>query len=66
MVAAGAVVRPGFVVPSGKLVAGVPAKIVRDLTKKEISEFEITAEKYIDYTKATLESLKNMNIESSR
>ena len=66
MVAAGAVVRPGFVVPSGKLAAGVPAKIVRDLTKEEIAEFEITAEKYIDYTKTTIESLNKMEIESSR
>jgi carbonic anhydrase/acetyltransferase-like protein (isoleucine patch superfamily) len=65
MVAAGAVVPPGFVIPSGKLAAGVPAKIVRDLTKKEIAEFEITAEKYIDYTKTTIESLKKMEIESS-
>jgi carbonic anhydrase/acetyltransferase-like protein (isoleucine patch superfamily) len=60
MVAAGAVVAPGFVVPSRKLVAGVPAKIVRDLTKREIDEFEITAQKYIDYTKTTIESLNNM------
>ncbi len=66
MVAAGAVVRPGFVVSSGKLAAGVPAKIVRDLTKEEIAEFEITAEKYINYTKTTLESLNNLRIESSR
>jgi carbonic anhydrase/acetyltransferase-like protein (isoleucine patch superfamily) len=66
MVAAGAVVRPGFVVPSGKLAAGVPAKIVRDLTKEEIAEFEITAEKYLNYTKATQESLNKMKINSSR
>jgi len=66
MVAAGAVVAPGFVVPSRKLVAGVPAKIVRDLTKREIADFELTAEKYIDYTKSTIESLNKMDIESSR
>ncbi len=66
MIAAGAVVRPGFVVPSYKLAAGVPAKIIRDLTKEEIAEFEITAEKYIDYTKITIESLNKMEIESSR
>jgi len=66
MVASGAVVTPGFIVPSRKLVAGVPAKIVRDLTKREISEFEITAQKYIDYTKTTIESLNKMEIESSR
>lgn len=63
MVAAGAVVPPGFVVPSYKLVAGVPAKIVRDLTKSEIDDFEITAQKYIRYTKTTIESLNKMERE---
>ena len=65
MVASGAVVTPGFIVPSRKLVAGVPAKIVRDLTKREIAEFEITAQKYIDYTKTTIESLNKIEVESS-
>ena len=35
IVAAGAVVREGFRVPSGTLVAGVPAKIIRELTDEE-------------------------------
>ncbi|MCE2504150.1 MAG: gamma carbonic anhydrase family protein [Chlorobi bacterium] len=35
MVAAGTVVREGFRVPSGTLVAGVPGKIVRELTEDE-------------------------------
>ncbi len=61
MVAAGAVVRPGFIVPSGKLVAGVPAKIVRDLTKEEIDEFELSAARYIQYTKETIESFVKNN-----
>ena len=66
MIAAGAVVRPGFIVPSGKLAAGVPAKIIRDLTKEEVEEFETSAERYVDYTKTTIESLNKMEIESSR
>lgn len=61
MVAAGAVVRPGFIVPSGKLVAGVPAKIVRDLTKEEIDEFELSAARYLQYTKNTIESFVKNN-----
>lgn len=61
MVAAGAVIRPGFVVPSGKLAAGVPAKIVRDLTKEEITEFEISAARYLQYTKNTIESFVKNN-----
>jgi carbonic anhydrase/acetyltransferase-like protein (isoleucine patch superfamily) len=66
MVAAGAVVRPGFIVPSGKLAAGVPAKIIRDLTEEEVEEFETSAERYVDYTNTTIESLNKMEIESSR
>ena len=58
MVAAGAVVRPHFVVPSGKLAAGVPAKIVRDLTDDEMQEFEKSANRYLEYTRLTINSLK--------
>ena len=59
MVAAGAVVRQDFIVPSGKLVAGVPAKIIRELTQDEINEFKKSAERYKEYTKLTLQSLKH-------
>jgi len=61
VVAAGAVVKPNFVVPKGKLVAGVPARIVRDLTDAEIAEFEASAERYKKYSKLTLQSLKMRN-----
>ena len=61
MVAAGAVVTQKFVVPSGKLVAGVPAKIIRDLTKEEIEDFEASAERYKKYAEITIESLKNIS-----
>ncbi len=57
MVAAGALIKPGFVVPSGKLAAGVPAKVIRDLTKEELEEFDKSAERYTDYTKITVDSL---------
>lgn len=46
MVAAGSVVKPNFIVPSGKLVAGVPAKVVRELTQQELDEFEKSALRY--------------------
>ena len=62
IVAAGALVRQNFVVPGGKLVAGVPARIIRDLTKEEIDEFELSALRYKEYTKLTIDSLKNENI----
>ena len=61
MIAAGAVVRPGFVVPTGKLVGGVPAKVIRDLTDEEIDEFEKSAQRYLGYTKTTVESLNDYN-----
>lgn len=57
IVAAGAVVTPNFVVPHGKLVAGVPAKIVRNLTQDEMNEFEDTALRYKKYSDLTLQSL---------
>ena len=59
LVAAGSVVKPNFVVPTGKLAAGVPAKIVRDLTENEMEEFEKSAQRYKKYTEITVESLKN-------
>jgi gamma-carbonic anhydrase len=61
MVAAGAVVTPNFIVPSGKLAAGVPAKIIRDLTDAEINDFEQSAERYKKYMGTTINSLLKMN-----
>lgn len=48
-VAAGALVKEGFVVPERTLVAGVPAKVIRDLTSEEIQDIEQTAKNYIKY-----------------
>lgn len=58
MVAAGALITPGFRVPSGKLAAGVPAKIIRNLTDDEIRDFEESAERYKNYTEITRISLE--------
>ncbi len=49
LIAAGAVVKENFIVPEGVLVAGVPAKIVRDLTLDEISSIKQRAQNYIMY-----------------
>jgi len=57
IVAAGAVVKPGFTVPSEKLAAGVPAKVIRELTDEEMFEFERSAERYKKYTELTLNSI---------
>jgi carbonic anhydrase/acetyltransferase-like protein (isoleucine patch superfamily) len=47
LVAAGAVVREGFRVPAGTLVAGVPAKVIRELTEAERKLFLESAEGYV-------------------
>lgn len=52
MVAAGAVVTPGFVVPHGKLVGGVPARVLRELTDEEIADLAASAGRYVEYARA--------------
>lgn len=49
LVAAGSVLREGFHVPEGVLVAGVPARIVRELTDEERAMIARSAQNYIDY-----------------
>ncbi|MFZ1281403.1 MAG: gamma carbonic anhydrase family protein, partial [Ignavibacteriaceae bacterium] len=61
IVAAGSAVKPNFVVPTGKLVAGVPARIVRDLTEAELVDLEKSAERYMKYTEITVDSLLKMS-----
>jgi carbonic anhydrase/acetyltransferase-like protein (isoleucine patch superfamily) len=47
LVAAGAVVRPGQQVPPGVLVAGVPGRVVRELTDADRATFADTAAGYV-------------------
>ena len=47
IVAAGAVVREGFEVPARTLVAGVPARIVRELSVAELEMLSASAEGYV-------------------
>ncbi len=47
LVAAGTVVRPGQQIPPGVLVAGVPGRVVRELTDEDRATFEDTAARYI-------------------
>jgi len=49
LVAAGAVVTMGMVIPEGMLAAGVPAKIIRILTDDERKFLIKSAQNYIDY-----------------
>ena len=49
LIGAGAVVREGFVVPPRVLIAGVPGKIIRDLTEQEIERVTSTIPNYTKY-----------------
>ena len=46
LVAAGTVIRPGQQVPAGVLIAGVPGRIVRELTDEDRRTFADTPERY--------------------
>jgi len=52
LVAAGAVVREGFVVPDGMLVGGVPAKVLRALTDEEKKSLLESATHYVTYAES--------------
>lgn len=58
LVAAGAVVREGFVVPPGSLVAGIPAQVRRELTPAEQERLRVSAEDYYRRAQAYLAALK--------
>lgn len=47
LIAAGAVVPPGAVIPAGVLVAGVPGRIVRELTEEDRAAFQHSPERYV-------------------
>ncbi len=50
LVAAGSLVREKFIVPEGTLVAGVPAKVVRELSEDEIKGVVKNAYNYVKYS----------------
>lgn len=62
LVAAGSVVREGFKVPEGTMVAGVPAKVIRELTDEERAKLDQSAQNYIDYV-ASYRSNTNVRTE---
>jgi len=49
IVAAGSLVKERFVVPEGVLVAGVPAKVIREITEDEIRKMTKSAAGYVSY-----------------
>nr|HMS65155.1 gamma carbonic anhydrase family protein [Ignavibacteria bacterium] len=54
IVAAGALIKEGFEVPEGVLVAGVPAKIMRDLSADEIFKIKDSSNGYVGLAKEYL------------
>ena len=51
LVAAGALVSPGTVIPPRSLVMGFPAKVKRPLTEEEVASLEIFWKNYVEYTR---------------
>jgi len=51
IVAAGSLVKEAFVVPEGVLVAGVPARVIREVTEDEIRKITTGATGYVTYAK---------------
>lgn len=47
LIAAGAVITPGSTVPAGVLVAGVPGRVIRELTEADRAGFSDTASGYV-------------------
>jgi len=57
IVAAGALVKEGYVVPEGTLVAGVPAKVVKELKPEELENLTCIAPRYVGYVREFREQI---------
>ena len=51
LVAAMSLVTPGMVVPAGKMVAGSPARVIRDVREEERAWMKETISNYVGYSK---------------
>jgi len=56
LVGAGALITPNKKIPSGVLVAGFPAKVVRDLKPEEVKLIEESAKNYVIYKNSYLQA----------
>lgn len=65
IIAAGAVVKEGYEVPEGTLMAGVPARPVRPVTEDERRQIDTSARNYIAYSNdyRKLDVLATLNLE---
>jgi len=59
MVGAGSVVAPGFEVPEGVLVVGVPARVKRKLRPQELETISASAANYVRYARSYQEISKS-------
>lgn len=49
LIGAGSIITPGKIIPSGSLVLGSPARVVRNLTNEEISQLKQSALDYVSF-----------------
>jgi len=66
LIAAGSVVKESFEVPSGVMVAGVPAKIIRDLRPEEIKMIKQNAKNYLFYCQQYKEFNKGIGFQKPK
>ncbi len=64
LIAAGAVVREGTQIPPRSLVVGVPAKVKRELSERELDIIARTPKRYFEYARKTEEALREIGIEA--
>jgi carbonic anhydrase/acetyltransferase-like protein (isoleucine patch superfamily) len=64
IIASGSVVREGFEVPANTLVAGVPAKVIRELTPAEIEYMGRLAAIYVERSKLYENKPQDLNSKS--
>ncbi len=55
MLAAGALLPPGKIVPKGQLWAGNPAKFWRELTAEDLANFDLRTEQYVELAQIYLQ-----------
>lgn len=61
IIGAGSLVTEGKQIPSGVLVMGRPAKVIRELTEEEIGKLQEAADHYVQTSKVYLQERKNEN-----
>ena len=66
LVAAGALLSPGTAVPPRSLVMGVPARVKRQLTEREVADLDVFWKNYVEYTRVYREEYGRDAAEGAR